>query len=115
MDESNRPRMSTAELLGTTGTWEDSVVGCIVAEVSNRSGVRLGVVSNDAARTIRATVVSPAGSDSRLLAFIAVPAVVHDCAYVCHLPRPTLVADRSSLPRASLVAVRVGFHRRESQ
>ena len=70
MDESNRPRMSTAELLGTTGTWEDSVVGCIVAEVSNRSGVRLGVVSNDAARTIRATVVSPAGSDSRLLLLI---------------------------------------------
>jgi hypothetical protein len=94
MDESNRPRMSTAELLGTTGTWEDSVVGCIVAEVSNRSGVRLGVVSNDAARTIRATVVSPTGSDSRLLAFIAVPAVVHDCAYA-ELPRATRASRRN--------------------
>lgn len=63
------------------GTRKDSVVGFVVAGAGNRGGVRLGVVSSDARRAIRPTVVSPASSDSGLLAYIADPTVVHDCAY----------------------------------
>src|SRR6266851_7289796 len=64
------------------GPRKGRVVGCDVVGAGNHGGVWVGVVPHDAGRTIRATMVSPAGSASRVVAHIADPAVVHDCAYV---------------------------------